>query len=384
MIDTARIIVKAGKGGNGASLFRREKYIPRGGPWGGDGGKGGDVIFQVDSHVNTLIAFQRAKVFKAKEGENGGRSRQTGSNGSDLIIKVPQGTVVYDDKKNLLCDLTDIGYKQTIAEGGRGGLGNWHFKSSINQAPKKATLGTPGEEKTLYLELKLLADVGIIGLPSSGKSTLLNSLTHSNVKTAEYHFTTLEPNLGVLHVNEFLNREKRDIILADIPGLIEGASNGKGLGHDFLRHIERTKVLVHMIDGSSVLNSNVQSLDRDYEVIVEELKSWSSILLSKPQIVVVNKIDITEVREKIDEITKLFAKKETPLIFVSAVTKEGFTELITTLIKVLDSHNKKQADQKEDLTNKEPSIKKVFTMKDLKNRRIVFDKEEKVKEKDYQ
>ena len=248
MIDSAVINIKAGNGGDGLASFRREKYIPKGGPWGGDGGKGGDVYIEVDPHTNTLSRLKYKKDFKAPNGMPGMKQLMAGPDGEDLTISVPKGTMVFNENNELVVDLSEEGQKFKLAEGGRGGLGNWHFKSSVNRTPLKSTAGIKTEMSKLRLELKILADVGIIGLPSAGKSTLLNALTNANAKTAEYHFTTLEPNLGILNTSNYVT-DADDLVLADIPGLIEGASDGKGLGFDFLKHIERTSVLIHVLDG---------------------------------------------------------------------------------------------------------------------------------------
>jgi len=359
MVDTAKIIVKAGKGGDGLASFRREKYVPKGGPWGGDGGKGGDIIFKVDPHLNTLITFKTHKTYNAEGGKPGMKNLNTGRNGKDLIIKIPPGTIIKDNTGKQLYDLTKINDEIIISKGGRGGLGNWHFKSSINQTPMVATKGTIIDPLELNLELKLIADVGIIGLPSSGKSTLLNALTHANVKTADYIFTTLEPNLGVLQDHE--------IIIADIPGLIEGASDGKGLGHDFLKHIERTKLLIHVIDGGDLLNYPTEKIIDNYKIIQKELKDWSTNLTNKPQIVVINKIDMSEVKGKKDEIEKLFSKEDIKkLLFISAVTTEGLDLLTNEMIQSLSEISQEKAKQQ----NK--PMDRILKLEDLKNRRIVF------------
>ncbi len=388
MTDTATIQIKAGNGGDGIVSFRREKYIPRGGPWGGDGSKGGSIYFYVDPNLNTLSDFKQARKFEAGKGLPGMRNRGQNKNGEDLIIKVPVGTIVRDQTGNVLYDLTEKGETILIQEGGRGGLGNWHFKSSVNRTPMKATDGKKIEPMILSLELKLIADAGIIGLPSSGKSTLLNSLARTEVKTAEYHFTTLEPNIGVVRTSELLGEGYDDIILADIPGIIEGAADGKGLGHDFLRHIERTKVLIHLLDGNAVNLFTVEELSKQYEVIQNELLKWDeeiairldgtgkvdptiSKLSTKPQIVVVNKIDITEVREKQNEIEKLFKKKYSiDLLFVSAATSEGTKELLKQVAAVISKHEK----EAEKIVIEVQEQNNKFDINNLPNKRIVFKK----------
>lgn len=385
MIDTAEITVKSGNGGDGIVSFRREKYIPFGGPWGGDGGKGADIYFYVDENLNTLSAFKRQRKYEAPKGMPGMRNKKHGISGEDLIIKVPVGTVVRDSENRILFDLTQHGEKVLIQKGGRGGLGNVHFKSSVNRTPRKATQGERTPTIEIKLELKLIADAGIIGLPSSGKSTLLNSLAKTEVKTAEYHFTTLEPNIGVVRTSEILGEGYEDIVLADIPGVIEGAAEGKGLGHDFLRHIERTKVLVHMLDGSTASLFSIDELVNNYKVIQTELKKWDeeivkvdpsiSKLAEKKQIVVVNKIDITEVKDMQKEIQKRFKKEfNIDLLFVSAATSEGTKELLAKVSDEISKFEKKSAELNkaagEELANN-PGAKK-FDITTLPNKRIVF------------
>src|SRR5574342_1206283 len=286
-IDQVVIHVKSGKGGDGMVHFHREKFVPRGGPDGGDGGKGGDVIFEVKSTLNTLSSFRQNQKFKAEDGVNGGPSQMTGRNGKDLIIYVPPGTVLYDsDTGDLIGDLTEPGQKLSVLKGGRGGRGNQHFATSRNQAPRTAEKGEPAQEKRLKLELKLIADIGLIGVPNAGKSTLLSVLTNAKPKIAPYPFTTLEPNLGVANIDD-----DTTVVLADIPGLIEGASQGAGLGHDFLRHIQRTRVLIHLLDGLS------EDPIADYSQINSELALLDSRLAAKPQVVALNKMDLPAVRD---------------------------------------------------------------------------------------
>ncbi len=370
MIDTAKIKIKAGNGGDGIISFRREKYISKGGPWGGDGGTGGDIIFKIDKHANTLTKFKRKRKFDAENGKPGMRKLKKGKDGENLVIKVPIGTVIKDKNNKILFDFTNTSQEFVIAKGGKGGLGNWHFKSSVNRTPMIATPGEHTKQIELQLELKLLADVGLIGLPSSGKSTLLNALTQTNVKTAEYHFTTLEPNLGVLFVNKYIPNNDVEIILADIPGLIEGAADGKGLGHDFLRHIERTKVLVHILDGSKILTQNLQVLLDDFHIINEELQKWNKDLTEKPQIVVVNKIDLSEVKTKIPLIKKIFAQENITPIFISAATNENLENLVSEIVKSLETE--KQKEQTKLSKNEEKNQLVEFNINNLPNKRIVF------------
>ena len=298
--------------------FRREKFIPMGGPDGGDGGKGGDVIFEVKSTLNTLSSFRQNQKFKAEEGVKGGPSQRSGRNGKDLIVYVPPGTVLYDaDTGDLIGDLTQPGQKLTILKGGRGGRGNQHFATSRNQAPRTAEKGEPAEEKRLKLELKLIADIGLIGVPNAGKSTLLSVLTNARPKIAPYPFTTLEPNLGVANIDD-----DTTLVLADIPGLIEGASHGAGLGHEFLRHIQRTRVLIHLLDGLS------EDPIADYSQINSELSLFDPNLAKKPQLVALNKIDQPEVQERLKDIQKKFKKQKVELMTISGLARTNTRDLL--------------------------------------------------------
>jgi len=298
--------------------FRREKFIPMGGPDGGDGGKGGDVIFEVKSTLNTLSSFRQNQKFKAEEGVKGGPSQRSGRNGKDLIVYVPPGTVLYDaDTGDLIGDLTQPGQKLTILKGGRGGRGNQHFATSRNQAPRTAEKGEPAEEKRLKLELKLIADIGLIGVPNAGKSTLLSVLTNARPKIAPYPFTTLEPNLGVANIDD-----DTTVVLADIPGLIEGASHGAGLGHEFLRHIQRTRVLIHLLDGLS------EDPIADYSQINSELSLFDPNLATKPQLVALNKIDQPEVQERLKDIQKKFKKQKVELMTISGLARTNTRDLL--------------------------------------------------------
>lgn len=312
--DEAKINVKAGRGGDGSPSFRREKYIAYGGPDGGNGGDGGNVIFEADENMNTLVNYVSKKHFRGTDGKPGLGRNQYGAHGEDMILKVPAGTLVYDaEKGDLIADLTQNGQRVVAARGGMGGKGNANFKSSVRQAPDFAELGEPGEEKEVRLELKLIADVAIIGYPSVGKSTLIARISNARPKIADYPFTTLVPNLGVVKVGGV------DFVVADIPGLIEGAHEGKGLGDEFLRHIERTKFLVHLLDVTR------EDLREDYIKLNRELELFSKTLAKKPQKVVVSKIDAS-IPEMNESIAKEF-KKERPL-FISAVTGEGIDELL--------------------------------------------------------
>jgi len=316
--DQVVIHVKSGKGGDGMMHFRREKYVPRGGPDGGDGGKGGNVIFEVKSTLNTLSSFRQNQKFKAEEGVKGGPSQMTGHNGKDLIIYVPPGTILFDaDTDELIGDLTEPGQQLTILKGGRGGRGNQHFATSRNQAPRTAEKGEPAAEKRIKLELKLIADIGLIGVPNAGKSTLLSVLTNARPKIAPYPFTTLEPNLGVANIDD-----DTTVVLADIPGLIEGASQGAGLGHDFLRHVQRTRVLIHLLDGLS------EDPLADYSQINSELSLFDPNLAKKPQLVALNKIDQPEVQERLGDIQKQFKKQKVELMTISALARTNTRELL--------------------------------------------------------
>ncbi len=324
-IDQVNIHVKSGKGGDGMVHFRREKFVPLGGPDGGDGGKGGDVIFEVKATLNTLSAFRQNEKFSADPGKNGGGSQMTGRGADDLVISVPPGTVIYDAETGaLLGDLTNPGQRLTVCKGGRGGRGNQHFVNSRNQAPRTAERGEPHEEKKLRLELKLIADIGIIGLPNAGKSTLLSVLTNAKPKIGAYPFTTLEPNLGVANIDD-----DTTVVMADIPGLIEGAAEGAGLGHDFLRHIQRTRVLIHMIDGQS------EDPLADFSQINSELSLFDPKLGKKPQIVVLNKIDQPDVQERLKEITASFKKKKIELITASAMARTNTRDILISAFKQL-------------------------------------------------
>ncbi len=317
-IDEARIYVKAGDGGNGAVAFRREAHVPRGGPSGGNGGRGGDVYLEADTQANTLIAFTYKMHFKAASGSHGSSKNQTGASGEDLVIKVPVGTVAYEFESGMLvADLTEMGQRALVASAGRGGRGNWTFRSAVNQAPRIAENGEPGEERTLRLELKLLADVGIVGIPNAGKSTLLSRISAARPKIADYPFTTLEPNLGTVLI------DNRDMVWADIPGLIEGAHEGAGLGIKFLRHIERTRLIVHLLDGMSPDPLG------DYAVINQELELFNTLLSEKPQIVVVNKMDLPDVQARWPALaTGLKRQGVLDALAISAVSGEGVQALL--------------------------------------------------------
>ncbi len=326
-LDQAKIYIVSGKGGKGCVSFRKEKYIEFGGPNGGDGGKGGDIICKTDNNLNTLIDFRYQQHFKAKKGQDGKGKNQTGSNGDDLIIKVPPGTEIYnEDKSILLFDLTNKNQSVTLAKGGKGGLGNSHFKSSTNQAPRQFTNGEQFEEKWVWLSLKLFADVGIVGKPNAGKSTLLSTISKAQPKIADYPFTTLHPILGV--VDKF----DKEIIFADIPGLIEGAHEGKGLGDKFLAHIERCKIILHLIDCSD--NDCV----KNYKSIKQELEKYGKNLNNKKEIIVLTKIDIQN--KNIDRIQKEINKISGKMPFkISSLSGEGLKKILQIIFDELEQVN---------------------------------------------
>lgn len=320
--DRARIIIKSGKGGDGHVSFRREKFVPNGGPDGGDGGKGGDIIFEVDEGLNTLTDYRHRRKFAAKAGEEGGKKNCHGKNGEDLVLKVPEGTVIKDaESGKVIADMSGDNKRQIILTGGRGGLGNQHYATSTMQAPKYAQPGGEAIEIEVQLELKVIADVGLVGFPNVGKSTFLSRVTNAKPKIANYHFTTLNPNLGVVDL------DGNGFVIADIPGLIEGASEGVGLGHEFLRHIERTKVIIHMVDGASVEGRDPLA---DILAINKELEAYDPSILEKPQVIAANKMDVC--MEGSDEIIatlrKEFELKGIQVYAISAVSGQGIKELL--------------------------------------------------------
>ncbi len=320
-IDNSRIYVKAGNGGNGAVSFHREKYKPSGGPDGGDGGRGGDVIFVVDEGVRTLMDFRYKKHYKAEAGKDGGAANCTGRSAEDLIIKVPPGTIIKDEATGrILADLTEAGSSAVIAKGGKGGRGNQHFATPTRQIPNFAKSGDLGEERWVILELKLLADVGLIGFPNVGKSTLLSMVSAAKPKIADYHFTTIEPNLGVVEFDGDTN-----FVIADIPGLIEGAHEGTGLGHEFLKHVERTKLLIHVVDVSSIEGRDPV---KDFEIINDELKKYNEVLSTRTQIVAANKMDIPEAQENLKRFTEVIEQKGYKVFPISAAANQGVRELM--------------------------------------------------------
>ena len=331
--DRARIFVKAGHGGRGAASFRREKFVPMGGPDGGDGGSGGNVYLRVDPNLATLTPFKFQSHFRAVNGEQGRGQKQHGKNGDDLYIDVPPGAVVLDDESEQpIADLVEPGQLLLVAKGGQGGLGNTHFVSSTHQAPRLAELGEPGDERWIRLELKLIADVGLVGFPNAGKSTLLAASSAARPKIADYPFTTLEPNLGVVEVG---GKTGETFVMADIPGLIEGAANGVGLGHEFLRHVERTRLLVHVIDGSGGLEGR-DPLE-DFELLAAELSAYSPELAAKPHFLAINKIDLPEAREQLPRLHAALDGRVERVFDVSGVTGQGTAELLRAIAERLRS-----------------------------------------------
>lgn len=326
--DKAEILIKAGNGGNGLVSFRREIYVPAGGPDGGDGGKGGDIVFAVDPEVNTLADFKFKRKFFAENGEDGRAKKCSGKSGADLVIGVPEGTIVRDKETGkILADLTGEGKRVVVAKGGNGGFGNQHFATPVRQAPQFAKSGIKTTEQTVTLELKMIADVGLVGFPNVGKSTILSSVTQARPKIANYHFTTLVPNLGVVFMGE-----GRSFVMADIPGIIEGASRGLGLGHDFLRHIERTRIIIHVIDVSGSEGRN--PID-DFNDIINELSMYSPALAALPQVVAANKCDIVYDEEMKNEFVKYVTDRGIKCFEISAATKQGLAPLMNYVESVL-------------------------------------------------
>jgi len=339
-VDNVKITIESGQGGHGNISFRREKYVPNGGPDGGDGGRGGDIVFVADTGVNTLLDFRYQKNFRAEAGENGSGSKCTGKNGKDLILKVPVGTLIrygWDADESghptgiVMADMKKPGETRVLSKGGRGGRGNQHFATPSRQAPKFCEDGKPGKTFQITLELKLIADAGIIGFPNAGKSTLLSRVTKANPKIANYHFTTLSPNLGVVR-----HDYGRDFVLADIPGLIEGASQGVGLGFDFLRHIERTRILVHVVDAARLEGDGLSPVEA-VEKINAELTAYNPGLLNRPQIIVANKADLPLDEASMQELEAYCAQREWPIFRISAAINQGLTELVRGIAKTLET-----------------------------------------------
>ena len=336
--DRATIIIKSGKGGDGHVSFRREKYVPDGGPDGGDGGRGGDVIFEVDEGLNTLQDYRHKRKFTARDGEQGGKRRCHGADGEDIVLKVPEGTVIKESESGkVIADMSGDNRRQIILKGGKGGLGNQHFATATMQVPKYAQPGQPAQELWVQLELKVIADVGLVGFPNVGKSTLLSRVSNARPKIANYHFTTLNPHLGVVDL-----QDGQGFVMADIPGLIEGASQGIGLGHDFLRHIERTKVLVHVVDAASVEGRDPVE---DIRTINAELKAYNPSLLERPQVIAANKVDSIyntgeeDWEDPVERLKREFEPEGIQVFAISAVTGQGVKELlyhVNDLLKTVD------------------------------------------------
>ncbi len=335
-VDEARIYVKAGDGGNGCVAFRREKYVPRGGPSGGDGGAGGNIILEATPHDNTLLRFHFNREFRAERGRHGEGSNRTGHSGADLILPVPVGTIVIDtDSAQPLADFTAAGQRRIVARGGRGGRGNQHFAKPWHRAPREFEEGEPGEERRLRLELKLLADVGLVGFPNVGKSTLISRISAARPKIADYPFTTLEPTLGVVPADGAPGWEAagRTFVVADLPGLIEGAHTGAGLGTRFLRHIERTRLLAHLIDTSDACDRDPV---RDFEIIQGELAAFSAALAANPMLVVATKLDATTDRTRLERLRAFCAAKHLAFYAISSVTGEGIQAVVRAMADALD------------------------------------------------
>jgi GTPase len=328
-VDEVRIFVKAGDGGNGAVAFRREKYVDRGGPNGGDGGDGGSVIFEADPQLTTLLDYRYQQHHRARSGENGMGSDCNGRSSEDLVLRVPLGTIIRDvDTEEVLADLNTAGERTVVCKGGRGGLGNMNFATSTRQTPRFAQDGIKGEERTLRLELKLLADVGLLGYPNAGKSTLISVVSRARPKIADYPFTTLVPNLGLVQYKDGLS-----FVMADIPGIIEGASEGVGLGHQFLRHVERCKVLIHLLD----MGTEVEDREplKDFDVLNEELRKYSEELSHKPQVVAANKLDLPHAQERLGKLTEEMRKRGIAVFPVSCATGQGMQPLLDAVAEVL-------------------------------------------------
>ncbi|SEJ91056.1 GTP-binding protein [Propionispira arboris] len=353
-IDRTKVTVKAGDGGHGKSAFRREKFVPKGGPSGGDGGRGADIIFVVDNNMNTLLDFRFHHKFVGKNGEKGEIKNCYGHAGEPCYVKVPQGTIIKDEATGeVLADLTEIGQEVVIAKGGRGGRGNAKFSTSANRAPTFAEFGEPGEAKNLLLELKLLADVGLVGYPSVGKSSIISMVSAARPEIADYHFTTITPVLGVVSLGE-----EHSFVMADIPGLIEGAAEGVGLGHDFLRHVERTKVIIHVLDASGIEGRDPVE---DYHKINHELKKYSERIAKRPQVIAANKMDLPEARENYEKLQKLAQAEGVKIFPVSAATNDGLQALMECVSQMLDEYIE-EPEVIEEVKIYEPAIEEDITI----------------------
>ncbi len=342
LYDHTKIFVKAGDGGDGSMHFRREKFAPFGGPDGGDGGRGGSVYFEATTNMNTLIDFRYRHTFKAENGEPGIRQKMHGAKGEDIVLKVPCGTIIRDaESLQVIADLIDPGQRVMVARGGRGGLGNTHFATSTHQSPKESQKGEPGQENWLTLELRLIADIGLVGYPNAGKSTLLSVVTAAHPKIADYPFTTLAPNLGVVEVGQVRQGDGYSFVLADIPGLIEGAAQGVGLGHEFLRHVRRTRLLIHMLDGAAPERDPWQ----DFQAINNELLQYDEQLASRPQIVVLNKMDLPDAQERWPELKAQAEAAGYPVFAISAAAQQGTRELMQYASKRLLEIQQEEAER---------------------------------------
>src|SRR5579884_736434 len=340
--DHTKIFVKAGNGGDGSVHFRREKFVPRGGPDGGDGGRGGSVYIEATTSLNTLIDYRYHQHFKAENGGAGARQKMHGAKGDDVVLRVPCGTIIRDaETQELVADLIEPGQRVMVARGGRGGLGNVHFATATHQAPREAQRGEPGEERWLLLELRLIADVGLVGYPNAGKSTLLSVVTAAHPKIADYPFTTLAPNLGVVEVGQARQGDGFSFVLADIPGLIEGAAQGVGLGHEFLRHIRRTRLLIHMLDGASLDRDPWQ----DFQAINRELREYDEQLATRPQIVVLNKMDLPEAQELWPALKATAEAAGYTTFAISAAAHQGTEELMQFAAKKLREIQQEEAER---------------------------------------
>lgn len=342
LYDQAKLYIKAGDGGDGSAHFRREKFVPYGGPDGGDGGRGGSVYFEATHNLNTLIDYRYRHQFKAGSGEAGRRQQMHGAAGADVVLKVPPGTIIRNAESNEeIADLVGDGQRVMVARGGRGGLGNTHFATATNQAPREAQKGEPGEERWLTLELQLIADVGLVGYPNAGKSTLLSVVTAARPKIADYPFTTLSPNLGVVDVGQPGSSDSFGFVLADIPGLIEGAAQGVGLGHEFLRHVQRTRLLIHIVDGASIERDPWQ----DFLAINHELREYDERLALRPQIVVLNKIDLPEAQERWPQFKVQLEAAGYPIFAISAAAHQGTAELMQYTAQRLQEIQREEAER---------------------------------------
>ncbi len=362
LVDQAKIFVKAGNGGNGSSSFLREKYVPRGGPDGGDGGKGGDVILEVADNLNSLLPFQYVRHYEAENGGAGRSRNMHGKNGKSKTVKVPPGTVIYlEDSDEIIADLVIPGEEFVIARGGKGGLGNTHFKSSRHQSPRMAELGEPGEQRWLRLELRLIADVGLVGLPNAGKSTLLAAATRARPKIADYPFTTLSPNLGVVAVG---GPGGQTFVMADIPGLIEGAADGAGLGHDFLRHVHRTRVLVHVVDASGGLEGRDPLVD--FRTINAEITAFDANMANKPMVVVLNKEDLVEARDNTPRLREVMEDEGFTVMAISAATGEGVQDVFDHVASILRELDIQEAEARKALA--ERPKRRIYTIGNVDDR----------------